>query len=89
MQHLLGAESLELPVFQHAQDFHLGQGAHVGDFVEEQCALVGELELALDGLLRTRESAALVTEKLAFDQVSLMAEALKATNDRAARAEEL
>ena len=51
-----------------AQDFYLGQRTHVGDFIEKECTLVGELEFAFDRLLRAGKGAALVTEELALDQ---------------------
>ena len=44
------AEALEFALLQHAQEFDLGGGRHVADFVEEERALVGEFELA--GLAR-------------------------------------
>ena len=68
MEHLLGAEPLELAVFQHAQDFNLGERAHVRDLVEEKGSLIGQLEFPFHGLLGAGERTALVSEKLALDQ---------------------
>ena len=44
----LGAEPLELAVFDRAQDLALSLRAQIGDFVQEQGAAIGQLELALD-----------------------------------------
>ena len=62
-------EPLDFTLLQDSEDFGLGLRAHVGDFVEEDRAAVGELELA--GLLfgGAREGAALVAEELRLDEL--------------------
>src|SRR5262245_29530531 len=40
------AEVHELPVLEHAKDFGLGLQAHGADFIEENCAAVGDFEQA-------------------------------------------
>jgi hypothetical protein len=62
------AEPLELSVFDRAQNLALSLPAQVGDFVQEQGAAVGQLELALDLRLCAGERAAFVTKQLAVDQ---------------------
>ena len=52
-----------------AQDFGLGPEAHVADFVEEERAAVGLLELADLALMGAGEAAFAVAEEFALDQV--------------------
>ena len=62
-------EPLDLPFLQHAQDLGLRLRAHVADFVEEDRAAVGLLELADLLLGRAGERALLVAEQLRLDQL--------------------
>src|SRR5829696_1893557 len=64
----LGAEPLELAVFDGAQDLGLRGEAHVRDLVDEEGAAVRELELALHALRGAGEGTALVAEQLAVEQ---------------------
>ena len=68
VQHLLRAESLEFAIFEHAQDFDLGEGTHLGNLVEKERAPSASSNLPFDRLLRAGERASLVTEELALDQ---------------------
>src|SRR5258706_9234915 len=63
------AYALESLLLEHAQEFHLGVGWQIADFVEKEGALVGLLETADAPLVRARERAAFVTEQFAFQQV--------------------
>ena len=62
------AEPLELALLQNAQKFYLRGGGDVSDFVEEQRALVGQLEFA--GLTGggAGEGAFFVAEEFALEQ---------------------
>src|SRR4051794_11781399 len=63
-----GAETLELPLLEDAEELRLEFERHFADFVEEDGAAIGELEAAdalRDG---AGEGAALVSEELAFEQ---------------------
>jgi hypothetical protein len=64
----LGAEPLELAVFDRAQDLGLTRRAHVGDLVDEERSAVGQLELAAHAVLRTGEGAAFVAEELTVEK---------------------
>ena len=68
-QHTRPAEPLELPLLQHAQEFRLHRQAHLADFVEEQRAAAGLLELTGLALRRARKRAALVPEQLRLEQL--------------------
>src|SRR4051794_12550937 len=54
--------------FEDAQELGLNRRGHFANFVEHQRALMSLLELADFPLRRAGESAALVTEQLAFEQ---------------------
>ena len=62
-------EALDLALLQHAQHLGLRLGAHVADFVEEDRAAVGLLELADLLLGRAGERALFVAEQLRLDQL--------------------
>ena len=62
------AEPLDLALLQDAQHLGLRLRAHVADFVEEDRAAVGHLELADLLLGRAGERAALVAEEFGLDQ---------------------
>ena len=65
----VGAEAGEGPFLQDAEQLHLQVERHGADFVEEQHALVGQLEFADAPLgARSGERAARVAEQLAFEQ---------------------
>src|SRR5580700_6930071 len=64
-----GAERFEALLFQRPQHFGLRAQAHVADFIEEQRARVGLLKLAGLGLMGAGESALMVAEKLALNQL--------------------
>ena len=61
---LLAADALELLLLQHAQQLELQRRRHVADLVEEQRALVGQLEAPELALDRAGERAPLVAEQL-------------------------
>ena len=63
------SEALDFALLQHAQDLGLRLRAHVADFVEEDRAAVGLLELADLLLGRAGERALLVAEQLRLDQL--------------------
>ena len=63
------AEPLILALLQHAQKLRLHGRTHLRDFVEEQHAARGLLDLARVHCLRARERAALVAEQLGFEQL--------------------
>ncbi len=63
------SEPLDLALLQHAQHLGLRLGAHVADFVEEDRAAVGLLELADLLLGRAGERSLLVAEQLRLDQL--------------------
>ena len=63
------ADALDDLVLQEAQQLHLQRVRQIADFVEEQRALVGTLDLA-DGLLhRAGKGAAFMAEQFGFQQV--------------------
>ena len=64
-----GAETLDFPLLQHPQHLGLRLGAHVADFVEEDRAAVGLLELADLLLRRAGERSLFVAEELGLDQL--------------------
>src|SRR6266849_4241362 len=68
-ERVLAAHPLEGLLLQHPQYLGLGLEAHVADLVEEEGALVRELELAAPPRHRAGERAALVTEQLGLDQL--------------------
>ena len=65
---LRAAQALEFPLLQHAQEFRLQIQRDIADFVQKQCALVGQFQPA--GLLghRPGEGAALMPKKFALQQ---------------------
>ena len=65
---LVGAERLDRPLLQHAQQLGLRRQRHLGDLVEQQRAAVGRLEAAVAALDRAGERAALVAEQLRLEQ---------------------
>src|SRR5437667_11747822 len=67
-EHSFGTEPLKFAVFEHAQDFYLGERTHFRNFIQENRAPMGELEFSFNALLRASECAALVTEQLALKQ---------------------
>ena len=67
---LAAAHALERALLEHAQQLHLHVEAHVADLVQEQRAAVGELEAADARGQRARESALLVAEQLALEQLA-------------------
>ena len=56
-------------VLQHVQQFRLQQRRHLADLVEQNRALVAELEFARLGVVRASEGARLVAEQFALQQV--------------------
>ena len=67
---LLAADTVELALFEGAQDFRLRARRHLGNLVEEERPLVGELELPELLGVGIGEGPAFVAEQLAFEQVS-------------------
>ena len=62
------ADALESAFFEDAQEFGLDRGRQVADFVEENCAAMGEFDFADFASACAGEGAALVAEELVFDQ---------------------
>lgn len=46
LDHLAAADALERPLLKHAQQFGLGLGRQLADFIQENGAVVGQLEAA-------------------------------------------
>ena len=65
---VLAAEPRELTVLEHLQQLGLQRRAHLADFVQEQRAVIGELELARLVLYRARERPAFEAEQLRLEQ---------------------
>src|SRR5262249_52812283 len=65
----VAAHAIELAVGEHAKQPRLQVRRHIADFVEEERPSFGLLEAPAAHRLRTGESAALVTEELAFEEV--------------------
>src|SRR5262245_11990869 len=65
---LRAAETLERPLLEHAQELRLEVGRQVADLVQQQRAVVGELEASDASRDGTREGAPLVAEQLALEQ---------------------
>jgi hypothetical protein len=84
-----GYAPLELSVLHRPEDLALGGGAHVRDLVDEQGPAAGQLELALDPALGSREGPRSWPKSRLSSSVSLSAAALKATKAREVRKEEL
>ncbi len=55
-------------IFQNTQEFGLRAGGHFGEFVEEQRAVLGELETTGAAFERAREGAFLVAEELTLHE---------------------
>ena len=64
----VAAEPLEPALFEHAQELGLRDERHVADFVEEQRAVVRELEPARLAVVRAGERALFVAEDFRFEQ---------------------
>lgn len=62
------AEALELALLQHAKELHLRGRRDVADSVEEERALVGELDPPGFALRGARERALLVAKQLALEE---------------------
>ena len=58
------SDALELALLQHAQQRELGLGRHLADLIEEDRALVRQLEAPAALLHRARERRLLVAEEL-------------------------
>ncbi len=65
---VLGAQPHELALLQHPQQLGLHGEGHLADLVQQQGAAVGQFELALAGLHRAGEGAALVAEEFGLQQ---------------------
>src|ERR1043166_5998082 len=63
------AEAHELALLEHAKEFRLCGGGHLGDFVEKQHASGRQLDLTGLGPLRAGEGTALESEQLGFEQL--------------------
>src|SRR5439155_10804523 len=64
----LAADAEEAPVLEHAQQLDLRRGRHLAHFVEEDRALVGQLEASQTSLGGAGEGALLMAEQLALEQ---------------------
>ena len=62
------AQALQLAALQYAQQFGLHRQWQFTDFVEEQCAAIGELELAAALAMGAGEGSAYMAEQFAFHQ---------------------
>ena len=80
------AEPLELALLEHAQQLGLQLQRQVADLVEEDGAVVGELEAALAGGDGAGEGAPFVAEQLALDQRRRQRRAVDADQRRAGAA---
>jgi hypothetical protein len=69
LDHVDAAQAHELAVLQHAQQLRLGLERDVADLVEEERALVGQLEQALLRVDGAREGALHVPEEVRLQQV--------------------
>ena len=69
LHRLAAADAVDLAFLQGAQQLGLKAAVHLGDFVEQQGAAVGLLELADAPRHRAGEGALLMAEQLAFQQV--------------------
>ena len=65
---VVAAEPLEAALLEHAQQLGLRDERQVADLVEEQRAVVGELEAARLAIVRAGERAFLVAEDLRLEQ---------------------
>ena len=65
---LVAAEALEAPLLEHAQQLGLRDERHVADLVEEQRAVVGQLEAARLAIVRAGERAFFVAEDFRLEQ---------------------
>src|SRR3989338_5149381 len=65
---LVASYPLDLSGLQGPQDFDLGVQGHISDFIQEGCALVGELEFADPSFRSSRKGALLMSEQLALQQ---------------------
>ena len=65
---LAGAQAAELHLLQDAQQLDLGKEAQVADFVEEERAVAGLLEVAFAGADGAGKGAFFVAEELGFDE---------------------
>ncbi|MPM67283.1 hypothetical protein SDC9_114205 [bioreactor metagenome] len=58
------------PLLKHPQDFRLQRQGHVADFVQKDCAAVGQLEFAgVAALERPGKGSLFVAEQLGFQQI--------------------
>ena len=64
----VAAQAAELHLLQHAQQLDLGKEAEVADFIEEEGAVAGLLEVAFAGADRSGKCALLVAEQLGFNE---------------------
>ena len=64
----IGADPLQLPALQHAEQLGLHRQRQLADLVEEQAAAVGQFELAAPFVDRAGEGAAHMAEQFAFHQ---------------------
>jgi hypothetical protein len=74
------AETLELALFEHAQQLRLTVERHLADLVEKQHAAIGLLDAPGLGRDRAGERAALVAEQLRLEQLIGQAAQLIAMN---------
>ncbi|MNT06965.1 hypothetical protein D3C72_1416520 [compost metagenome] len=65
----VGTQALEASCLQHAQQLHLPTQRQVADFIQEQRAAVGRLELAFARLVGAGVGAGLGTEQFGLDQL--------------------
>ena len=68
LDRLRGADPLELPLLQDAQQLHLELERQLADLVEEERSAVGQLEAAAASPVGAGEGTLLVAEELALDQ---------------------
>src|SRR5439155_2040304 len=62
------AQSFELLLLEHSQQFRLQLKRHVADFIEKNCSLIGQLKASDASLNRPGKGALFVAEHLALEQ---------------------
>ena len=81
----VGADRLDFPVFEKAQQHRLHAQAHFGDFIEEDGPAVRQLQFADLFPVGAGEAALCVTKELGFEKTLREAAQLSATNRWSAR----
>jgi hypothetical protein len=80
-------EPLEFALLQEPEKLGLCQEAHFADFIEEQCAAGGQLDMPRFGLKRAGEGTSLVAKELRLEELFGHRAQLIATNGPSFRSE--